>query len=174
MMTTKLTSLCLTGRVLSEDTPQQEVCISCSLLSAGCHAVGKHIEERAAAAAAVCSSISRTPAVVQEFLEGLLDMYLADAKAAQLDRPLLLAAATVALLGTYPLLAEHAVSLGHVQQLLDLLATCTGSSPGVQFCEGPRSMPARDAVRVALTGCVACVVMPGHGHARSGAAKQVL
>lgn len=68
--------------------------------------------------------------MVQEFLEGLLDTYLADAKAAQLDRPLLLAAAAVALLGTYPLLAEHAVSLGYVQQLLDLLAACTGPSPG--------------------------------------------
>ena len=73
-----------------------------------------------------------TDLAVQEFLEGLLDMHLADAKAAQVDRPLLLAAAAVALLGTYPLLAEHAVSLGYVQQLLDLFAACTGPSPGTK------------------------------------------
>lgn len=64
---------------------------------------------------------------LQVFLQGLMDMYLDDARAGRLDRALLLAAAGVQLLRGHALLAELAVSQNYVEQLLQLTASCVNA-----------------------------------------------
>jgi DnaJ family protein C protein 13 len=57
----------------------------------------------------------------KRFLEGLLEMYPREIAAGASDTAVLLSAAAVALLRVHSLLAEHAVALGYVSKLLELL-----------------------------------------------------
>jgi len=69
----------------------------------------------------------------QAFLEGLLQAFLEDTVNGNRETAVLLGAAGVALLRVHSLLADHAVTLGYIPKLLDLLQMCTKWQDGDLF-----------------------------------------
>lgn len=76
----------------------------------------------------------------KRFVEGLLDTYVREVTANATDAAVLLSAAAVALLRVHALLADHAVQLGYLSKLLELLrgSTRPGEAASTRSTQFPK------------------------------------